>query len=116
VRLFLHQWVCVRIHLHVPLRADDTYAYSKTFPDSKRYRATKASADSAAAAVTGDDELVERVVLRKGVWLPRSFTLNALGDITAASPPDIRAFGDYLSSSSEKPTHLLLIEASQDFS
>jgi hypothetical protein len=27
-------------------------------------------------------------------WLPRSFMLNALGDITAASPPDIRAFGD----------------------
>jgi hypothetical protein len=33
-------------------------------------------------------------------WLPRSFTLNALGDITAASPPDIRAIGDSLSSSS----------------
>jgi hypothetical protein len=27
-------------------------------------------------------------------WLPRSFTLNALVNITAASPPDIRAFGD----------------------
>ena len=55
---------------------------------------------------------MERVVLRKGAWprkstscrhmpvafyaawLPRSFTLNALGDITAALPPDIRAFGD----------------------
>ena len=35
-------------------------------------------------------------------WLPRSFTLNALVNITAASPPDICAFGDYLSSSSEK--------------
>jgi hypothetical protein len=32
-------------------------------------------------------------------WLPRSFTFNALA-ITAASPPNIRAFGDYLSSSS----------------
>jgi hypothetical protein len=32
-------------------------------------------------------------------WLPRSFTFNALGDITAASP-GTRAFGDYLSSSS----------------
>jgi len=32
-------------------------------------------------------------------WLPRSFTLNASGDITAASP-GTRAFGDYLSSSS----------------
>jgi hypothetical protein len=30
-------------------------------------------------------------------WLPRSFTFNALGDITAASP-GTRAFGDYLSS------------------
>jgi hypothetical protein len=104
--------VCVRIHLHVPLRADDTYAYSKTFPDSKRYRATKASADSAAETVTDDDELVERIVLRKGAWprkstschhtsvafyaawLPRNFTLNASVNITAASPPDIRAFGD----------------------
>jgi len=27
-------------------------------------------------------------------WLPRSFTLNALGDVTAASPPDVRVF-DY---------------------
>jgi hypothetical protein len=27
-------------------------------------------------------------------WLPRSFTLNALEEIIAASPPDIRAFGD----------------------
>ena len=26
-------------------------------------------------------------------WLPRSFTLNALVNITAASPSDIRAFG-----------------------
>ena len=43
---------------------------------------------------------MERVILRKRAWLPRSFTLNALGDITAASPTDIRAFGDYLSSSS----------------
>jgi hypothetical protein len=34
-------------------------------------------------------------------WLPRSFTLNALVNITAALPPDICAFGDYLSSSSE---------------
>ena len=33
-------------------------------------------------------------------WLPRSFTLNALVNITAASPPDICAFGVYLSSSS----------------
>ena len=32
-------------------------------------------------------------------WLPRSFTLNALGDIAAASPPDICALGDYLASS-----------------
>ncbi len=64
---------------------------------------------------------MERVVVREGAWprkstschympvafyaawLPRSFTLNALGDITPASPPDICAFGDYLSSSSEKP-------------
>ena len=35
-------------------------------------------------------------------WLPRSFTLNALVNITAASLSDICAFGDYLSSSSEK--------------
>ncbi len=58
-----------------------------------------------------DDELVERVVLRKGAWLPRSFTLNVLVNITAASPADIRAFGVYLSSSSEKPIHLPLIGA-----
>ena len=38
-------------------------------------------------------------------WLPRSFTLNALVNITAASPSDICAFGDYLSSSSEKTIH-----------
>ena len=55
---------------------------------------------------------VERVVLRKGAWprkstschqmsvafyaawFPRSFTLNALVNITAASPTDICAFGD----------------------
>ena len=43
------------------------------------------------------------------------FTLNALVNITAASPPDICAFGDYLSSSSGKPIHLLLIGAPQDF-
>jgi hypothetical protein len=49
-------------------------------------------------------------------WLPRSVTLNALGDVTAASPPDIRVFGVYLSSSSEKPIRLLLIGAPQDFS
>ena len=49
-------------------------------------------------------------------WLPRSFTLNALGDMTAAAPPDIRAFGDYLSSSSEKRIHFLLIGAPHDFS
>jgi hypothetical protein len=44
-------------------------------------------------------------------WLPRSFTLNPLVNITAASPADIRAFGFYLSSSSEKPIHLPLIGA-----
>ena len=49
-------------------------------------------------------------------WLPRSFTLNALVNITAASPRDIRAFGDYLSSSSETPIHLQLIGAPRDFS
>ena len=38
--------------------------------------------------------------LCKGAWLPRSFTLNALVNITAASPADICAFRDYLSSSS----------------
>jgi hypothetical protein len=32
---------------------------------------------------------VERVVLRKGEWLPRSFTLGALLSIPATSPPDI---------------------------
>jgi hypothetical protein len=42
-------------------------------------------------------------------WLPRSFTLNALVNITAASPSDICAFGDYLSSYSEKTIHLLLV-------
>ena len=87
-----------------------TYTYAKVHP------ATKNSANSPAAPVTRDDELVERVVLRKGAWLPRSFTLNALVNITAPLPPDIRAFGDYLSSSSEKPIHLLLIGAPQDFS
>ena len=78
--------MCARIHLHVPLRTDDAYAYTygnldfypKTLPDSKRYRATTASANSAATTVAGCDELVECVVLRKGAWLPRSFTLNAL--------------------------------------
>jgi hypothetical protein len=45
-----------------------------------------------------------------------AFTLNALGDITAASPPDIRGFDDYLSSSSEKPIHFLLMGSAQDFS
>jgi hypothetical protein len=40
-------------------------------------------------------------------WLPRSFTLNALVKITAALPSDIRAFGDYLSSPSEKTIHLI---------
>ena len=49
-------------------------------------------------------------------WLPRSFTLNALVNIPAASPYDICAFGDYLSSSSEKTIHLLWIGAPQDFS
>jgi len=34
--------------------------------------------------------------------------LNALRNIIAALPPDIRVFDDYLSSSSEKPIHLLL--------
>jgi hypothetical protein len=39
---------------------------------------------------------------------------NALVNTTAASPPDICAFGDYLSSSSEKTIHFLLIGAPQD--
>jgi hypothetical protein len=39
--------------------------------------------------------------------------LNALVNITAASPSDIRAFGDWLSSPSEKTIHL--IGAPQDF-
>jgi hypothetical protein len=47
-------------------------------------------------------------------WLPRSFTFNALGDITAASP-GTRAFGDYLSSSSEKPIHPQLIWGAAGF-
>jgi len=42
--------------------------------------------------------------------------LNALLNIPAASPPDICAFGDYLSSSSEKSILFLLIGAPQDFS
>ena len=101
----------------------DSYRYPQ--PISHLFVYTNGEADtdgetavnSPAAPVTRDDELVERVVLRKGAWprkstschhmpvafyaawLPRSFTLNALVNITAASPPDIRAFGDYLSSS-----------------
>jgi hypothetical protein len=42
--------------------------------------------------------------------------LNAFINITAASPPDICALGDYLSSFLEKPIHLLSIAAPQDFS
>ena len=41
--------------------------------------------------------------------------LNALGDITAASPPDICAFGGEFTSSSEKPIHLRLIVALRRF-
>jgi hypothetical protein len=40
---------------------------------------------------------------------------NPLRDITAAAPHDIRAFGDHLSSSSEKRIHFLLIGTPQDF-
>jgi hypothetical protein len=40
---------------------------------------------------------------------------NALGDITAASPHDIRAFGDHLSLSLEKRILFLLIGTPQDF-
>ena len=66
---------------------------------AKAHLVPKAAPNSSATPVTGDDGLVERVVLRKGARLPRSFTLNALVNITAASPSDICAFGDYLSSS-----------------
>jgi len=52
---------------------------------------------------------VERVVLRKGAWLPRSFTLNALvprlRDGAAAGYLRSRRL---LTSSSEKPIHLRL--------
>ncbi|MGC2627286.1 MAG: hypothetical protein WA269_10640 [Candidatus Udaeobacter sp.] len=33
-------------------------------------------------------------------WLPRSFTLNGLVNMTAGSPPHIRACGEYQASSS----------------
>lgn len=93
----------------------DAYTYadtdSQTHAFAKNYARTKAAGDSPASAVTGDDELVERVVLRKGACS----TLNALGDITAASPYS-RAFGVYLSSSSEKPIHIVLMGSAQDFS
>jgi hypothetical protein len=61
--------------------------YSKTYTYTKVQPASKTSANSPPAPVTGDDGLGERVVLRKGAWLPQSFTLNALVNITAASPP-----------------------------
>ena len=62
---------------------------------------------------------MERVVLRKGAWLPRSFTLNALVlRLRTDSPPDICAFGDYChrlqrlrqgyGGPGEKPIHLWL--------
>jgi len=40
--------------------------------------------------------------------------LNALTNIIAASPPDICAFGDYLSSSSEKTIYLRLMSRRED--
>ena len=52
---------------------------------------------------------VERVVLRKGAWLPRSFTLNALV-METARPRAIgrREDAPAPASSSEKPIHLWL--------
>ena len=113
----LRQQLQLQLRLQLtPHRANaygNAHADSETHAAAKRYRRTKASADSAASAVTGDDELVERVVLalkERGRVNPQvaitcpspstrrgshgSFTLNALGNITAASPPDIRVFGD----------------------
>jgi hypothetical protein len=108
-------------------------AYAHAF--AKRYGRTKAAGDSPASAVTGDDELVECVVLRKGAWprkstschrmpvafyaawLPRSFTLNAVVRQFTQTPsqPDICAFGGKFTSSSEKPIHLRLIVAPRRF-
>ena len=96
-------------------RNGNTDCHSAADSNAKVHPVPKASSNSCAAPVAGDDGLVECVVLRKGAWLPRSFTLNALVNITAASPSDICAFGDYLSSSSEKTIHLLLIGAPQVF-
>ena len=61
--------------------------HTETNAIAKAHLVPTASPNSSAAPVTGDDGLVERVVL------------NALVNITAASPSDICAFGDYLSSS-----------------
>lgn len=62
-----------------------TYTYAEINPT------TETSPHSFASPVTGRNGLVERVVLRKGAGLPRSFTLNALVIIIADWPPDICA-------------------------
>ena len=63
----------------------------------------------ASQSLIGAKEAVERVVLRKGAWLPLSFTLNALvlrlRDGFAAGYLRLRRL---LPSSSEKPIHLWL--------
>ena len=92
----------------------DTAAYS----NAKDWSATETSPHSFASSIAGARHVVERVVLRKGAWLPRSFTLNALvRQFTAdAWQPDICAFGGEFTSSSEKPIHLRLIVAPRRFS
>ena len=70
----------------------------------RQYRVSTCASQSLIAK-----EAVERVVLRKGAWLPRSFTLNALvlrlRDGFAAGYLRLRRL---LPSSSEKPIHLWL--------
>jgi hypothetical protein len=59
-----------------------SYSYTKAHSNPTTSSYAKAPSDSAASSVTGSTARlptkVERVVLRKGAWLPRSFMLNAL--------------------------------------
>ncbi|MGC1323269.1 MAG: hypothetical protein WA849_13890, partial [Candidatus Udaeobacter sp.] len=68
----------------------DSYAntniHSPAYSDSKAGTYWKTSPNPTPSAVAGDDELVERIILRKGACLPRSFALNALVRLTDGSP------------------------------
>jgi len=66
-------------------RDSNVYTHSELDPTAythaKGHPGTENSANSVAAPVAGGDRLVERSprrLLRKGAWLPRRFTLNAL--------------------------------------